>query len=52
MAGRKLSSFLVSRNLFGILPVVENTGCIIQAVTSCHFYNLFLSNLYTAGAYR
>ena len=46
MAGRKLSSFELSRNLFGILPVVENTGGFIQAVTSCHIFIISSSQVF------
>ena len=35
-AGRRLSSFKLSCNLFGIIPAVNSTGGTVQAVCSCH----------------
>ena len=35
-AGRRSSSFKLSCNLFGIIPVVNSTGGTVQAVCSCH----------------
>jgi len=35
-AGRRLSSFKLSCNLFGIIPAVNSTGGTVQVVCSCH----------------
>jgi hypothetical protein len=34
--GRRLSSFMLSYNLFGNIPILDGTNDIILAVFSCH----------------
>jgi hypothetical protein len=46
-AGRRLSSFKLSCNLFGIIPAVNSTGGTVQVVCSCHILtSLSVQSLY------